>query len=158
MRVLLVVGALSGALACTAQNDSRYAAMALMELPPGARVLGDPGVPAAGPATRVETEACVPGTNGADAAESLKTALSARWDDLRVLPSGERWVVVGQKDGLGVSGTVDAARGACAAGEIYVNLGVHEIPPDSHSRYAGARGPRSAAASRLPVVVPMPAK
>jgi hypothetical protein len=131
--------------------------MDLMELPAGARVLVPPGPPAAGPATRVETEACVPGTGAVAVADSVKSALSSRWNDVRVLPSGERWVVVGQKDGLGVSGTVDASRqGACAAGEVFVSLGVHEIPADGRSKVVGARGPRAAAAGRLPIVVAPP--
>jgi hypothetical protein len=156
MRLFLVLGVLAG---CSAQNDSRYAAMDQVELPVGARMVTPPGPPAAGPSTRVETVACVPGSTAADVADSVKTALSPRWSDLRVLPSGDRLVVVGQKDGLGVSGTVDAARqGSCAAGEIYVSLGVHEIPPDPGIRVVGARGPRTAAASRLPIVAPTPAK
>jgi len=155
MRLIFLVGVTAAlGLGCTAQNDSRYAAMERLELPAGARVITPAGSPPGGPATRIETEACVPGRTGADVADAVKSALAARWSDLRVLPSGDRWVVVGQKDGIGVSGTVDAARqGACAAGEVYLSLGVHEIPPEIHTRYVGARGPRSAAASRLPVVV-----
>ena len=161
MRTFWILG-LTVAVGCSAQNDSRYAAVELLDLPVGARVLTPASPPAAGPATRVGTEACVPGSAGADVADAIKSALAAHWNDVRVLPSGDRWVVVGQKDGLGVSGTVDAAhQGSCAAGEIYVNLGVHEIPADGRSRYVGARGPRAAAAGRLPVVPvagPMPTR
>ena len=151
MMLLAVAGLCLGC-----QNDSRTAAVAALELPSGSRTLTGPATPAAGPATRVETEACVPAGTGAAAAEAVRASLSPAWGELRVLPSGDRWVVVGEKDGLGVSGTVDEKRaGACRAGEVYVNVGVHEIPAaGGKDRFVGARGPRAAAAGRLPIVPP----
>jgi hypothetical protein len=153
--------------ACQSQPDPsrevREVAVARLALPAEARVVADPAVSPAGPAGRVETQACVAGKPGADVAASTKAALAPSWGDVQIIPNAAvpgRWVLVGGKDGYGgygVSGLVDEVRrGPCTEGEVYVSLGVHALAAEGAgdgARGAGVRGVRSAAAGRLPVVL-----
>jgi len=154
--VMLVV---AGAGCQTSQNEARTTAVAQAALPAGARVVAPATTPESGPATRTETQACVAGKSGADVANAVQAQLSTEWGDVQIIPAkvDGRWVVVGAKDGTGVSGVVDEVRrGPCADGEVYVNLGIHEIPAELAGparTSAGSRGVSSAASGRMPVVL-----
>jgi hypothetical protein len=140
-------------LGCQGSGDAQAVAVAGLALPAGARVVTPAKV--TGRTGRVGTEACVASRAGAAVAEDLRVALSKEWQAVRIIPStvAGRWVVVGRTALESVSGVVDEARpGPCAAGEVYLNLGVTDIPSESATKDVGARGPRAAASGRMPIV------
>jgi hypothetical protein len=158
MRMKVAVGWLALVAACQSASRTEATAVAVAHagLPAGARVVTPAAGAAPGVAGHVATQACVPDRRGLDVAEEVRAALAPEWHDVKVLASTSvsgRWVVVGTKDGQGVSGVIDEVRsGPCAAGEVYVSLGVHEVPAEAGETPVGAPGVRAAGKSRLPVV------
>jgi len=120
----------------------------------GARLL--PAAPPP-PHGRDETQACVAG-RGADVAEDLRATLAPRWPAVQIVPTravAGRWVVIGHDDSQSVSGVVDEVRrGPCSDGEVFVRLGVNDIPREPGPKNPGPSGVRAAANGRLPTVFP----
>lgn len=120
----------------------------------GARMVPAPAPP---PHGRDETQACVAG-RGADVAQDLRATLAKRWQGVQIVPTqtvAGRWVVIGHDETQSVSGVVDEARrGPCGDGEVFVRLGVYDMPDEPGPKTPGASGPRAAAGGRLPTVLP----
>jgi hypothetical protein len=146
------------ALGCQGSGEARAAAVAGIALPSGARMVAPPAVPDHG---RAETQACVPDRGGADVAADVRATLARDWQDVQIVPTRAvtgRWVVVGRSGDQSVSGVVDEVRrGPCAEGEVFVRLGVNDIPKEPGPKTPGPSGVRAAAKGRLPTVL-APAK
>ena len=134
-------------------SDSLGSQASRLALPAGGRVIAPPGPARVG--RRVETSACYAG-RAAALAEALRDGLRPEWGEVRVIPNPAapgRFVVVGERDGFGVAGVVDAARrGECADGEVWVSVGAHPLGRSAGDTAAGPVGPRRHERTRLPMV------
>jgi hypothetical protein len=137
--------------------DSLVFQASRLVLPAGGRVVEPPGPARVG--RRVETSACYAGRAASALADALRDGLRPEWGEVRVIPNPAapgRFVVVGERDGFGVAGVVDAARrGECADGEVWVSVGAHPLGRAGGATAAGPVGPRRHERTRLPVV-PVP--
>ena len=141
---------LAVALAACQSNDLNSLASRLT-VPEGARTI------TVQVGARVETAACYPGGDPTTLARSLQEKLRPEGGDVRLIPNEAipgRFVVVGERDGFGVAGFVDAPRrGECADGEVLVSVGAHAIGPAAAAgTTAGPVGPRRHDRMRVPIV------
>ncbi len=145
---------LAGALLVACQSNDSAPLPGKLALPAGARSVAPMAAARAG--GRVQTSACYAGRDPAELAAELQDALRGDWGVVRLIPNHAvpgRFVVVGERDGFGVSGVVDAPRsGECDAGEIWVGVGAHPLGPASSATTAGPSGPRRHERTRLPIV------
>lgn len=133
-------------LACRAEDVPA----ARLPLPPGGRVVA----PMARVGARVETGACYSGRTVEALAAETAVALRADWGEVRIMGTAERMVLVGARGRRGLSGVVAKPnRAQCTDGELWVSIGIHEIPAETGATAAGPEGPRTLGQTKFPMVL-----